>query len=800
MGMRNLRNLLALLIGLSCVVVPAATGAAQEEVPVILRPPGPLVIDGRLEDAWYVTQPLVLMGWGPGLAPRRDTAPPTLVINELRQVVFATGRRRPEATDEEVLRSWKGPQTLSGRIYLRMDEESLYLGAEVTDDNPLANHGTKGGIFDGCGLELYFGGQSRRNHPEITTPTYAPFEYQVELGLDQDGQPVIWFGPQAPSWERGTSNGPAVGGELAAVKRPDGTGYVLEARIPLSNFRFTPKAGVEIEIDLGLNHAGRQPGPDGKVHRDLQMMWHGDFDNCATTKAWGRAYVWAPPLPGQAAAAAAPPAVQATVEVAGDTVWEINGYRTVPKELFGVRVVSEDRLLKDRESFVALLREAGFESFFCYFHVQNISREWEDPARPGHLKPEVFEHPEQAYGDQLVGQVYDTLRLVNPYGTYELCLQTPADWLGLKPIPNCRPAPADPEEYARSASALLKVYESDPRGPGKQVKFVSFLNEPEPFGHWASEEWKDDPTAPVAGYNGEKGLDYYIKTFNAVSQRLKADFPGLSTGGYGRTGASSSEWDEILPSNLWRAEGDQLIPQPVFYLYRALRDLRGPRLWARTSRPELAVRAARYGNRLSAVLFNDAGQEATVQLALTLPVGAQVGRVLVSGWDYDGAKNEFLHFEDREITAQAQDGKLSLPVTLTPFATRSLVVELTGAPRASRLARTTEYYADRVFAEQAAETKPVFKIALPAPARRAQSLTLRLGWEGPKPAAVQVGARKYPVPDQRREITDIKVAEIRLQANDLASVTEVRPLYEKTYPEFNEKILFATIVATEVEE
>ena len=110
-------------------------------------------------------------------------------------------------------------------------------------------------------------------------------------------------------------------------------------------------------------------------------------------------------------------------------------------------------------------------------------------------------------------------------------------------------------------------------------------------------------------------------------------------------------------------------------------------------------------------------------------------------------------------------------------------------PRACEL---EEYYADRILVEQAAEARPMFRLALPARARHARSLSLRLGWEGPAPRAVQVGPSSYAVPGQPPGITDIKVAEIPVKPADLSAVTEVTALYRTNYPNVNEKILFVS--------
>ena len=869
------------------------TEAVAKVIPVISRPSKLMVIDGSLEDAWL--------------------ASPPFFINEMRQVV-SVGQEG----------SWKGPQMLSGKVYLFMDEQNLYFAADVTDDQPLVNQGTGSSISDGCSIELYFGGKDRQDHPEITTPIYAPFEYQVKMGLDKDSRPIIWFGGYSsdswsviPSSERGTCDGPALGGELAAKKKSDGSGYILEARIPLSNFLFIPRPGEKMALDVGLNHAA-QPGPDGKIHRSIQMMLYGDFLNFIWPQLWGRAYIWQRPLPAQEAAAAKIPQVQAVVSIAGDSAWEINGYREITKEVFGGRVVINNKAVKDLPEVIALTKEAGFESFFSYIYPSNIDLHgnWQDPDRPGYPKKELYEYPEKAWGEELhLSESINNLRLINPRATYLLCLQCAPKWMALNPLPGDLPwPPADPAEYARMASSLIKVFLTDPRGTRDETKYISFMNEPT-SASWESKDFLNDPTdSPYFKLHGQKALDYYIKCFRALAKQLKTDYPHLQVGGpvahgvlhledwycwrgwtikfldesgplcdfydmhpyadfdndqasllsqatmimnhvlltqnrplktvlseqnyIGNTALKDdpgqrfrqllwnqrvlfmelnnpdkfaahyyflvydqrvNDWGGVLEGcDLWSVKDGKLVPCPVLYMYRGLRDLRGTRLQTESSRPDVLVRSSLNGNRLTAIVFNDAYQEAKIDLSFVLPSGTKVSRILSSGWNYDYDKNQFSHFEDRETTTRSFNDSLTIPLILSPFATQSFVVEVADNPKPRRTVKSTEYYADRIFSEQAAETKPIFKITLPAPALADSNFfLLRMSWDGPKPDAVMVGNNRYTVPEQRRDITDIKVAEIPLKMSDVLAVTEVKPVYEKTYPNYNEKILFVSIIATE---
>ena len=126
---------------------------------------------------------------------------------------------------------------------------------------------------------------------------------------------------------------------------------------------------------------------------------------------------------------------------------------------------------------------------------------------------------------------FDNLRRAVPQASFLLCLQSPPIWMALKPVGDRQSAPADPQEYARLASSLLQVYRTDPRGVGRQALGVSFMNEPDGPGCYDSEDFRDDPTRPTDLMVGQKGLDYYLKCYRAVAERLHAGLPGPLVGG-----------------------------------------------------------------------------------------------------------------------------------------------------------------------------------------------------------------------------------------------------------------------------
>ena len=103
--------------------------------------------------------------------------------------------------------SWKGPQDLSAKIYLKWDAENLYLYAKVTDSFPMVNSKTKENIWNGDAIEMMVPG------------------YQVGFGTGDgaSNKPSIWI------WQRKRS--PA-GASIFVNKTAEPKGYILEASIP----------------------------------------------------------------------------------------------------------------------------------------------------------------------------------------------------------------------------------------------------------------------------------------------------------------------------------------------------------------------------------------------------------------------------------------------------------------------------------------------------------------------------------------------------------------------------------------
>lgn len=161
-----------------------------------------------------------------------------------------------------VIGEWKGDRALSARIKTAFDPDALYLLAEVNDATPMVNNQTGTNIYNGDCLELYLGFAGPHT-------SYAEGDYQV--GFSACARPESWNWTKARGLE---------GVTLAVV--PSAGGYVMEGRVPLSNFG-SPAigAGTTLSFDMALDN-----GEMGRS-RSGQLVWHGDGTGWQTPRVWG---------------------------------------------------------------------------------------------------------------------------------------------------------------------------------------------------------------------------------------------------------------------------------------------------------------------------------------------------------------------------------------------------------------------------------------------------------------------------------------------------------------------------------
>ena len=220
-----------------------APGWAQEHeaLPLnILRAPGPVVIDGKLND-WVLTAP---------------------VSYEVD----------PAAFDHRV------------RTYAAWDDQYVYLAYIVRDASPMKNTGSDpaGAFKTGDALHLYL---STDSDPATKRSEGGPKDFHVLMTI-QEGKPVIFGFRQEKAGVKDQTSitaaggvtkiamawmGPVTGADLVVTRGNDPQGfasYTAEAKIPWAFFDgVTPKAGMKLAADVAVDFS------DPAGTRNMAKVW-----------------------------------------------------------------------------------------------------------------------------------------------------------------------------------------------------------------------------------------------------------------------------------------------------------------------------------------------------------------------------------------------------------------------------------------------------------------------------------------------------------------------------------------------
>ena len=144
------------------------------------------------------------------------------------------------------------------------DDQFLYLLADVKDPTPMRNTQSGSGLWNGDGLELFFGWEKLGEGGPLLFS-----DRQVLLGAGQNNQT---FFANAPAQSECKS---------VVVPGADGKSYTLEAAIPWSALGATPRVGQEFRFDLAVDDAA-------SGWRERQLMWNGGPKNSSDRTHWGR--------------------------------------------------------------------------------------------------------------------------------------------------------------------------------------------------------------------------------------------------------------------------------------------------------------------------------------------------------------------------------------------------------------------------------------------------------------------------------------------------------------------------------
>jgi len=176
-------------------------------------------------------------------------------------------------TDQDVV---LGPNDggVKGAFRMCWDDNMLYLSTNVTDPTPMLNTHKAGLIYNGDGLEVFFGSDKI----DQFGPLLNSDRQFLLSGGKVDGQFQSYVVGQ-----QGSESPSQSGIKLIVVPDPDGKGYVIEAAIPFSELGFTPVENRVIRFDLGIDDS-----TDGAT-RLRQLMWNGTMEDSVDRSNWGRA-------------------------------------------------------------------------------------------------------------------------------------------------------------------------------------------------------------------------------------------------------------------------------------------------------------------------------------------------------------------------------------------------------------------------------------------------------------------------------------------------------------------------------
>ena len=153
------------------------------------------------------------------------------------------------------------------------DKDNIYLLADVKDDTPMQNEKEKRDLWNGDCVELFIS----VNPAEIPKRGYSGFDFQILIGtngkMSIPGQVKGGIRDDIPVLSR-------------AVAKRNSAGYILEAKVNISNFRNKPfrvfKKGEILGFDVAIGDA------DAKGFRESKLIWNGTGEGYKDSAIWGR--------------------------------------------------------------------------------------------------------------------------------------------------------------------------------------------------------------------------------------------------------------------------------------------------------------------------------------------------------------------------------------------------------------------------------------------------------------------------------------------------------------------------------
>jgi len=172
--------------------------------------------------------------------------------------------------------------------------------------------------------------------------------------------------------------------------------------------------------------------------------------------------------------------------------------------------------------------------------------------------------------------------------------------------------------------------------------------------------------------------------------------------------------------------GDAAQPDPAYWLLWILRDLRGTRVVADSSDPDLLAYATMEEDRVTVVLFNDSEAEKAIDLGVSMPTGYWTGPHCRSiGQDAQGPCARLALTPELQRNGGNANGALKLPA----FATVSLDFRMQNFAQPSSARVTREYFGDKTLQFLKPAEPVTFRLKTPSVA--GAKAWLRIGLLGP---------------------------------------------------------------------
>jgi len=166
--------------------------------------------------------------------------------------------------------NWSGPKDLSGAIFLKWDENYVYVAAKVNDLNSPVNIRRRGDIWNGDAIELTISTDPGAD-PKRGEVSENDFQIGFGTGDGKLNKPSVWI------WQKRTQPE----GSVIFVKKT-ATGYNLEAKVPWGSFtNYRPRDKDTVGFDIALDDAD-------KAEREAQLIWNGDYAFYRDPSVWGR--------------------------------------------------------------------------------------------------------------------------------------------------------------------------------------------------------------------------------------------------------------------------------------------------------------------------------------------------------------------------------------------------------------------------------------------------------------------------------------------------------------------------------